>query len=226
MSAGTADLPDHPGRPGPLRGRVRRLQPDPLERPRRHRCRAARRDRARHAAPWRWRAGRSPRGSAATRARSSTTRCGSPARSSCRTTTTGTELTVTGVVEPVEDAGLAQLDLTAVCARREGARPGARDRSARRATSPRPCRRSDRRDGECSWELGNHRRYPYTGRPWVKSTPGLACPPHIGGRFSGRGRFLPHRGVAQLAEQRSPKPQVAGSSPVTPASAAPIEISS
>ena len=28
-----------------------------------------------------------------------------------------------------------------------------------------------------------------------------------------------HRGVAQLAEQRSPKPQVAGSSPVAPAKA-------
>src|SRR5918997_446436 len=28
-----------------------------------------------------------------------------------------------------------------------------------------------------------------------------------------------HRGVAQLAEQRSPKPQVAGSSPVAPATA-------
>ena len=36
-SCPTADLPGDPGRPGPLRRRVRRLQPDPLERPDRHR---------------------------------------------------------------------------------------------------------------------------------------------------------------------------------------------
>ena len=41
-------LPGHPGRPGPVRRRVRRLQPDPLERPGRQRGRAARRDRPRH----------------------------------------------------------------------------------------------------------------------------------------------------------------------------------
>ena len=32
-----ADVPGHPGRPGPLRRRLGRLQPDPLERPGRHR---------------------------------------------------------------------------------------------------------------------------------------------------------------------------------------------
>src|SRR5689334_25352611 len=35
------------------------------------------------------------------------------------------------------------------------------------------------------------------------------------------GLFAPRRGVAQLVAQRSPKPQVAGSSPVAPAGAWP-----
>ena len=44
----TPDLPAHPRRPGRVRRRLRRLQPDPLDRPGRHVGGAARRDRARH----------------------------------------------------------------------------------------------------------------------------------------------------------------------------------
>ena len=74
------------GRPGQVRRRLRRLQPDPLERAGRHRGRPARRDRARHVhhglgRPGRHRLGRRPR------RWSRSTRCASPGRSSSRTTT-------------------------------------------------------------------------------------------------------------------------------------------
>ena len=68
--------------PGAVRRRLRRLQPDPLEREVRQGGRAARRHRARHVHHGRRRSAWSPTGSA-TRARSSSTACASPGRSSC-----------------------------------------------------------------------------------------------------------------------------------------------
>src|SRR3954471_19680088 len=59
---------------------------------------------------------------------------------------------------------------------------------------------------------------PYTGCPGaVDPATGVPRNHSRGPGVPWRGRG-PHRGVAQLAEQRSPKPQAAGSSPVTPAS--------
>ena len=77
-------LDRRPRAPGPLRRRQRRLQPHPLERARRHRGRPAGRHRARHVDHGRRRDASSPTGPA-TRARSSTTACGSPGPSRCPT---------------------------------------------------------------------------------------------------------------------------------------------
>jgi hypothetical protein len=71
---------------------------------------------------------------------------------------------------------------------------------------------------------------PVHSTTWGRGTPPPACPGALHGVRSRRGAtHVPRRpdrvsapgqgtrGVAQLAEQRSPKPQAAGSSPVTPA---------
>ena len=62
---------------------------------------------------------------------------------------------------------------------------------------------------------------PYTRLTWGQWTPPPACPGVLSRVRRCRGEARPGprpaRGVAQLAEQRSPKPQAAGSSPVTPA---------
>src|SRR5215213_7275958 len=66
------------------------------------------------------------------------------------------------------------------------------------------------------------RAVPYTGRPGA-ADPATGVPRNLlearrcRGEAGGPGPRQGTRGVAQLAEQRSPKPQAAGSSPVTPA---------
>ena len=101
--------------------------------------------------------------------------------------------------------------------RRRRARPAAArsDRDLRRREGARPRPGPWSRDPLTSRPVGKTRRYPYTGRPWGRLDPcsGCAC---IAAR-SARRRQHGRRGVAQLVAQRSPKPQVAGSSPVAPA---------
>ena len=81
--------------------------------------------------------------------------------------------------------------------REDGARPG---------HAPRSCSRPDVvRGGRSAGRPGVCRTLDGSGTP---GTSGVLIP-----------RCGRRRGVAQLAEQRSPKPQVAGSSPVTPATA-------
>ena len=122
--------PRRPRAPGPVRRRVRRLQPDPLERARRHVGRPARRHRARHVHHGRGRHASSPTGSA-TPARSSTTRCASPSRSSCPTTP-GADIEVARRrqgARPRDEARHRRADRDR--RRREGARPGHRRRGPR-----------------------------------------------------------------------------------------------
>ena len=139
----------------------------------------------------------------------------------------GTELTVTGVVKQVGEDGIAQIDITAVCA---GEKVLAQAKAWVRAAAI-VATTSDR-IGEApsasptviraKVAVGKSPGLPVHWSPVGPWRPlGLACPlsPAVA---CGRRGDLPHRGVAQLAEQRSPKPQVAGSSPVTPASAVPI----
>ena len=95
------------GHAGAVRGRLRRLQPDPLEREVRHARSACPTSSRTACSPWPRRSGSSPTGSA-TRARSSSTGCGSPSRSSCRTTTQGALIEVSGKVA-------AKLDDNARC---------------------------------------------------------------------------------------------------------------
>ena len=94
----------------------------------------------------------------------------------------------------------AQLDLTATCG---GEKVLAQARATVRSTPDRP------RAWGPGWEIAAATRT--LVRRGVSDPCRCACVPRWGGDRS------PQRGVAQLAAQRSPKPQVAGSSPVTPA---------
>ena len=197
-AAARADLPGDPGRSGALR----RARPATSTRstgatgpPRRSACPGSSRTAC---SRWRWPGGRWRPGPA-TRARWSSSACGSPAGGGAR--------------RRRRRRGRGHR-------RGEGRRRRASPRStsprpaAARRSSPRPkpsCVRFDRSRDRAG--LGESGRYPYTGRPWGES-PLSRC-----ARSPGAPRWAldPRRGVAQLAAQRSPKPQVAGSSPVAPA---------
>ena len=114
-----------------------------------------------------------------------------------------------GSVKRSTETALAQIDLTVTCGGEKvlGAGHG-----------PGPCA-ADRRARAGRGRVGRiGTAYPYTGRPWGES-PLSRCA--LVTALAGMGRLGPRRGVAQLAAQRSPKPQVAGSSPVAPAPSRP-----